>query len=311
MKRLINAYKRVKEAVGANMLILGGDYANNGTKAYHTENYEGLKALLSGLSYFPVNGNHDDNSFWDAYIESDRAINHHTTQELYRLFYSHLPKSGAKTEGESSLYYFYDNKSAGVRYIFLDTNDIPVVYTETGALKYTKQHTFGISQAQTDWLINTALKTEKNTDIIIVAHNVLFPSSEKLSDENAPDTQEYRETKRIEFLNNILDAHNKKAHLSATYGEGLFEVCVNADFSEYSGNITGVFVGHYHKDIVEKSKTGIPFIYNNCTIMYNYSTPRIDGDKSEILFDVVTIDRKNKTIYTTRIGAGDDRKIKY
>ena len=70
-----------------------------------------------------------------------------------------------------------------------------------------------------------------------------------------------------------------------------------------------MFGGHQHEDIVETSDSGIPYVYTDCAAMYKYSTPRIDGDKSELLFDVVTIDRKNKKIYTTRIGAGNDRII--
>ena len=46
-------------------------------------------------------------------------------------------------------------------------------------------------------------------------------------------------------------------------------------------------------------------------MMYKYSVPRIDGDKSELLFDIVTIDRDKRIIYTTRIGAGRDKKINY
>ena len=61
----------------------------------------------------------------------------------------------------------------------------------------------------------------------------------------------------------------------------------------------------------EYTKEGIPVIYIGNVIMYKYAVPRIDGDKSELLFDIVTIDRKNRVIHTTRIGAGEDRTINY
>ena len=35
------------------------------------------------------------------------------------------------------------------------------------------------------------------------------------------------------------------------------------------------------------------------------------AEASELLFDVVTIDRKKRKIYTTRIGAGDHREFDY
>ena len=39
--------------------------------------------------------------------------------------------------------------------------------------------------------------------------------------------------------------------------------------------------------------------------------PRTDGDKTELLFDIVTINKKERTIYVTRVGSGEDRVIKY
>ena len=309
MKRLINAYKDIKNNIGTDMLILGGDYANNGNKEYNRNNYIGLKEHLSGLKYFPVNGNHDDNSMWDEYIDNEKAVNHHTTQEMNNLFYNHLSELGAKKDCENSLYYYYDDNDLNVRYIFLDTNDIPEIYTETGVPKYTKQHTFAVSQVQTDWLINSALKTPDYMDIVIIAHIPPYPSSAKELSKDGCTDPKYLEVKNLVFLNDIFEAYNKKTSVSGKYCEGVFEVSVNADFSSYTGNIIGVFGGHQHEDIVETSDSGIPYVYTDCAAMYKYSTPRIDGDKSELLFDVVTIDRKNKKIYTTRIGAGNDRII--
>lgn len=308
-KRLINAYKDIKDAVGVDMLMLGGDYTNDGIKAYSDECFEGLKEHLYGLKYFPANGNHDDNSLWDEYLENEKAVNHCTTQELYNIFYSHLPKLGANIKGEDTLYYYYDDDAASVRYIFLDTSDIPTVYTETGAIKYTKQHNFGISQAQIDWLINTALNTKENTDIVIFAHNAFFPSYYKKTPQEVCEDATYHDTKSIRVLNEIFEAYNQKTSICKEYEEKIFKVCANADFSKCNGNIKCVMLGHWHKDIIEKSQSGIPYIYSDCTMMYNYETPRVDGDISELLFNIVTIDRENNKIYITRIGAGEDRVI--
>lgn len=300
-KRLMNAYRDIKDAVGAELLLLAGDFINNGNKEYSAACFTDLKEYLCEFKHFPVNGNHDDNSMWDEYIGNGKAVNHHTTRELYSLFYNHLPEVGATIVAEDKLYYFYDDKENSVRYIFLDTSDIPDVYNEDGSLKYTKQHTFGISQEQIDWLINVALKTEEETDFVICAHNAGLPSE----DEKSCPTK---------FLHHILDAHNQRGLLCREYGEGVFKVCIDADFAEYKGKVLCVMCGHYHKDIVEKSQGGIPFIHSDCTIMYVwpvYYTVREDGNISEMIFDMVTIDRENNRIYTTRIGAGEDRIIEY
>ena len=98
--------------------------------------------------------------------------------------------------------------------------------------------------------------------------------------------------------------------INKTYGEGDFEVKVDADFtSSDRGNIIAYFAGHYHADIIQHSEAGIPYIYVSNFIMYN--THRVDGNKSEILFDIVTIDRDNKIIYLNRVGYGEDRVVKY
>lgn len=39
--------------------------------------------------------------------------------------------------------------------------------------------------------------------------------------------------------------------------------------------------------------------------------PRAGGDKSEVLFDIVTVDKGKRTVYLTRVGAGEDREVKY
>ena len=91
---------------------------------------------------------------------------------------------------------------------------------------------------------------------------------------------------------------------------------INVDFKEYTkAEIIGVFVGDYHTDAVEKDSAGIPYILTANAVMYCTSNPsyvkRYDGDKSEILFDVVTVDKKKRKIYITRVGAGEDRVVEY
>ena len=181
---------------------------------------------------------------------------------------------------------------------------IAEIYKENGSLKYTKQHTFGISQKQIDWLINTALKTQKNTDVVILAHNPPRPSYKFNTDEK--NQVDYKE---IMYLVDLFDAYNNKSSFSGEFGNDELKVSVNADFSDYNGKINAVFGGHHHRDIVEVSEGKIPFIFTDCTMMYNYGTERKDGEKSELLYDIVTIDRGNSKIYTTRIGAGLDRAI--
>jgi len=299
-KRLINAYREVKKRVGSDMLVLGGDYTNDGCKDYKVNNYRELRALLGDEAYFPVNGNHDDNSIWDLYIKADVSTHHLPIEEMYTVFYNHLPRLGAKfDENNPGLYYYYDDASSKVRYICLDGSDIPYMVDEKGKFIYTKQHTFALSQNQIDWLINEALTVpSEDYDIVIVSHTFTYED-----DKEAP---------RLLVLNDIFDAYKNGESIDCKYFENEFEVYAKADFkNKKRGNIIAGFAGHYHKDMVKYTSSGIPLIFTDCSIMYNYKTKRTDGDESEIIFDMVTIDRDEKKIYVVRIGAGSDRIIEY
>ena len=224
--------------------------------------------------------------------------------DIYNEFYSHLPSLGAEFDvvGQE-LYYFWDDEKQKVRYIFLDGNDIPYSVDKKGKFKYTKQHLFALSQRQINWLCDKALAPpEEGWDMVITAH--AFPRW--CQGEGQGDG----ELRYLEVLGDIIDAYRSGRDLKRTYFENEFEVCVCADFSKYKrGNILACFAGHHHADFEERSQTGVPIIYTGNVIMYQYKVPRIDGDKTELLFDVVTIDKDKKVIYTTRIGAGQDREI--
>ena len=94
----------------------------------------------------------------------------------------------------------------------------------------------------------------------------------------------------------------------------LYSSSVDVNFSNVErGNIAAVFAGHYHNDIVEYTKNGIPCVFtaNFNMAVCNLGTPRVIGDKTEILFDIVTMDRQDRTLYITRVGAGEDRVVRY
>ncbi len=302
-KRLLNAYNEIKQSVDLRLLALGGDYVNDGKKEYKVNNYIKLNEFLKSENFFPVNGNHDDNSIWDWCIENEKSENHLSAKEIFDLFYSHLEIKGVTFGDCFGLYYFFDDKKNKVRYIFLDTCDIPYSVNKNGKFNYAKQSTFALSQNQIDWLINKALKfSEDNWSIIFVSH-VFESFSEK---------SKTHETRKLDVLADIIDAYKNGENLNKTYYENEFSVKCNAEFSRYKrAEIVAYFCGHRHSDFEECTKSGVPVIYTDCTCFYEYKTPRSDGDKSELLFDIVTIQKDTKTIYTTRIGSGKDRVIKY
>ena len=309
MKRTINAYKEIAARVHIDKMVLGGDYTNEGCKEYKSDCYCELRAQLRGLTYFPVNGNHDDGTIWDArYLKAEKAVNHLTHDDLYKLFYNHLPYAGACFDKDNhALYYYSDDNIKKTRYIFLDSGDIPYVYDENGRLLYEGQGTFTLSQMQINWLVNEALQFgEEGWSVIFVIHSVALPSQK--------EDELTRSFETITVLNDILDCYYNKECMDREYYEGDFRVHVKADFSKgIKADVIGLFAGDYHRDFVERTKSGIPYIFTENVVMYSSVSPtqRVDGEKSEILFDIVTVNKKERKIYITRVGAGNDRVIEY
>lgn len=307
-KRLMRAYKEIAKRVAPDMLILGGDYTNEGCKEYKTKCFRELRALIDREPYFPVNGNHDDGSIWDkAYIHADKATNHLTHTDLYKLFYNHLPKLGAEfDEDNHSLYYMYNDCAKKVRYVFLDACDVPYILDDEGKLKYQAQWLFAMSQKQLDWLCSKALKfDDPGWSVMFITHSLLLPQEV----DNPPEI-----SKNMELLRRIVLAYKKGENYSENFGDGDFERKVDAPFNDYiRGDIIGFLVGDYHYDDVVYYDD-IPLILTGNAVMYDKGEKnrvRRNGDETELLFDIVTVDKEKRKICVVRVGSGENREVKY
>ena len=302
-RRTINAYKEIAKRVHLDFLGMGGDHVNDGDKQYKKDCYRGLRAELAGVRYFPVNGNHDDNSIWDiSFIPSEISTQHLTREERYPLFYNHAPAQGAIFNYENrGLYYYWDNVDVKVRFIFLDSNDIPYIY-DNGKLRYYHQGDYSYSQAQLDWLVNKALRfEEEGWTVVLMQHVPPFGKGENLS--------------RLAVVHDILKAYKNGEKCFVDRGQGTdFPQKVDVDFGTYlRGEIACMMLGHSHVDRANQAD-GIWYIETGCGIMYvggPHSIQRKDGDKTELVFDIVTIDLDKKKVFLTRVGAGEDREFTY
>lgn len=299
LKRNINMYKSISENVNCDKLILGGDYVIDSPRALKLNGYRKLRESLLPFHYLPVNGNHDTGSLWDVFMEYEKPVNKLNRKEVFAAFYNHLPKEGAVfNKRHNGLYYYIDDNKNKVRYIMIDICDNPEKYENTlsGALC--------ISQSQLDWLSEEALMTPN--DIVVVAHSILRPSlTDKEKKGKSPSHY-------LEVITMVLDAYKNGEKIEEILYEGDFSLHVNVNYSDsVRGNILGLFVGHYHDDYIEYTKSGIPCIFTANFTMAECKVPRRVGDKTEVLFDIVTIDRNVRTLYLTRVGAGEDRVVEY
>ncbi len=293
LNRTMTAYKNIAKNVGCELLLLGGDYTNEGCKEYKTAAFREFRTYFDGIKYLPAHGNHDDGSIWDKYyIEKESNYdNHIPPEEMYDLFYNHLPDIGACVPNKG-LYYYYDDKKQKIRYIVVNPCDVPYTRDENGKLKYEAQHDYAIGQEQVDWLVNEALKfDEDGWGIILLSHILPF--------QNFTDTSR----KRLLFLHYLLKAQSEGGRYVYRSTEKDFELSVNVNFAsrEHRAEFLFALIGHEHTDY--EIKWGkLNYILRANTVAYRANPLRADGSAGQLLFDFVVVNREDRTADVIRVG---------
>ena len=309
MARILNAYREIAEGVKIEKLVIGGDHSCDGTREYRIDALEELKEQFGGLEFFPITGNHDNGCIWSRGkndMEGKDYVNH---KDLYNAFFSHLENTDVKFgKDEFSLYYMCDDEKTKTRYIFLDIADIDFKFNCDEKPCYSVDWLFQMSQNQIDWFVNEALHfKEEGYSVIIFIHGI--PLESEIERAKSPIWE------NITFLSDITNAYKKGEKLQLSFGEGNYKRDICVDFSKYiRGDIVGYIAGDEHNDKMEKNSFGIPYIVTRNAFPFYYDPPHVerrDGDKTEIAFDIITVNKKDRMIYVTRVGKGEDRKIKY
>ena len=180
------------------------------------------------------------------------------------------------TSEETGAYYVDDLKDK-VRFLFTACNIDSTVNTDSIA-----------------WLIEQLPSTPTDYDIVLISHLGIYYNS-----------TQGQYTGAVEDFKPMLQALQAyKAHTTYTFDGETY------DFSLKIGTVLGAFLGHYHVDGSGTWYT-IPCVIITTDSLNQLSgtLTRESGTTTEQAFDIVTIDRNNKTIYCTRIGAGSDRTL--
>lgn len=206
---------------------------------------------------------------------------------------------------DDGLYYYVDNIPQKTRFIVLNSNYAgEYSQHENGFAVNNRFATSCYGQEQLDWLCEKALDMPEGYGALIFTH--------------VPFNVTYTVDKAQ--IIGIINAYNNKNSFSGRFTggvDGWSNSSVNVNFSDAKGEIIAVVAGHVHGDSIDTDTASCPVI----TILsagasanepYKESAPtRTKGTDTETSFDIVTINRKTRTIYCTRVGGGSDRSVTY
>ncbi len=257
----------------------------------------GTERLLVAL------GNHDG-TYGDSQGYYKKQL---SPEEMWEYYFRGQALDTRRVFSKDGLYFYVDNPTQKIRYIVLNSQFAgEYAIDENG---YAINNRFSVScygQKQLDWFANIALNMPSGYGAVIATH---VPPT------NLQTGSLY--TKDASQLCGIINAYNTKSTFSASYTSGIdgwTNSTVNVNFNNAKGEIIAVFTGHEHRDNINTMAIKCPIITiiaAGADVNSGESPERKFFTDKETSFDVVTINRKTRTIYLTRVGSGEDRKVNY
>jgi len=202
-----------------------------------------------------------------------------------------------RTFGPGGGYYFADDVVHKMRYIVLNSHDAPNDdVQENGLAVYSKFHTFEYRQEQLNWFANVALDVpDPEWTVTLCTHENPVSSDDCIA----------CSTPLILGIINAFRNHTSYAG-SCEHADPAFNASVSVDYTGRGGNFTAWISGHTHLDLFCQPE-GV-----NCLSIAGDTRDRAKfGTIHEQAFDVFTVNKKERKIYITRIGEGEDRVIDY
>lgn len=297
--------KQVIKDCNIKYLLNLGDFANgNTTKQLAIEQFRSSLNIYRNLGalMLPVMGNHDDNAFNSNEELQYRVNNTIVKEEQSNLFHQVLGDN--VVYGKNKTYYYTDYVNEKIRFIGLDVMDM--TYQDIGKGYLICQ--YGYRQEQLNWLAQNALNVPSDGwSVVVFSHIPPYTSADMYGTGSiAP----YNSDVLMGILEAFLD---RSSYDNETYDTGDYNIDINADYSQKGGDVIALICGHTHIDHLLKWNNKIPVIttLDDCLHLVGSAPKKIVGTVSEQAFDIFTIDKINRTVYVTRIGAGSDRIFKY
>ena len=286
----------VRTKTPVNEFLGGGDWATAWFDTKTSEEnkpelftfFEELRRLFKGVPLLKTIGNHE----WAYGPNNSYNI---SSQEMYGYYLRDEDKMFNNIQwGPDHTYYYWDNQQAKCRYISLNVMDYPDTVKPSGNAG-NKEWYFKVSDTQINWLKSTLNSVPDGYVVAIESHLVPL---------NADQFASFPSAKIGTTITNGEDLQAIASAYAAKTG----------DFANAKGDLLGWFGGHYHADDITV-RNGVTYITTIADCMSVWDIPNVPtkevGTTSEQAFDVATVDRTNRRVNLTRIGAGSDRSFTY
>lgn len=294
-----------------------GDFTSSGALMTESEietecaEIDAMFAPIRG-SMLAVQGNHDGAWGWidengNGQAEFSELYPYNFTPgKMHKWLYRKVGLVGDVHFDETGTAYYIDDTASRVRYIALDSSCIDYVENEDGSVVYNVMKMFRFTQKQYDFLQSEALVDglDERWNIVVGIHAPLATYETMWGTEG---------NEECTLMRSFLAAFKNKASFSGTFDgtaeNGFDAVTVSADFTAAKASFIGCFVGHVHNDnYYPRSGYGVDMVAIGADRQREGMTVDTDTEQS---FDVITVDTKNKKIYCTKIGFGEDREFTY
>ena len=305
----------------SDLIILNGDNNNSDTVSLDGVKKD-VETLVDVFLDEPLDyktdrfigiGNHDDGSTRRRFIANNLLAQDNYLHDAYfREAYRTGELLNSETRNKDSLYFYKDYPDKKIRFILIDTNDIPEgVNDANGSQKFDRWGTHTVRQEQLNWLANVALaNVPSDYHVVVMGHTPLNANYEG-GWHDTIDNDDIRGYHNLTLVADVLNAFRDggKAEINST--DTNFPLNITADFTTQGPrNLVGYFCGHTHRDAVT-TYNKLSIIEVACSVFYDNVKSRFVETATEDGFDVIQIDTTNRNVNIHGFGYCENRSVKY
>lgn len=319
---VVKSIKNVIEESAIDAVVCGGDCINDHAtirddsiqllKDYHDELYKLNSPIL------PCVGNHDDLTWFQSNYNTAKLPDlrdfYISPKEMYKCMSMRSNNYVVRDTGNPyGNYFYYDIPNKNFRVLCLNTSDLPTniyVTKNVGGINTIVQKYDGAGGAfqneQVQFVKN--MLENYNDNLIVFSHIPLVHDSGIIGHDGALINEG--------AIIGLLKAWKNGTDITFTGSNADIPCSVSASFSG-SHNLVGCFAGHTHYDNIAEVDgiTHVTTLNGQCGSWNpsggGTSPPRTNNTISKVAFDVITVNKENRTVKLTRFGAGSDREFTY